>query len=199
MKLKFDNLDRTAEDYKLNYEDLQEKFGELHRENQRLKVTIDSDLHEKELLNKELSQFKSKCDEFFEEKNNLRNQLQSSEELLEKERALNEVSLMSLKDSHSKIVQGLRDTISSLEHERSQLENKLREDDAMSKTFDDYKKRAQAALKQANSTSTTLMQENADLKKRILVIEDEMELAGEAAIALKSEQPLLLQKIESLT
>ena len=192
-------MERTAEDDRTHLEDLKEKLGDLQRENQRLKVNANSDLHEKELINKELVQFKIKCDEFFEDRNILRSQLQLAENTIDTERALHEVNLMSLKDVHLKQINDLREINTLLEQDRNSLENKIREESAISKTFDDYKRRAQAALKQANTTSSLLTTEINELKKTLDISTEQMQLTLEANDALKAEQLLFIHKLETLT
>jgi chromosome segregation ATPase len=197
-RLKYENLQQTIDDEQGKLQELSERYSEVQRENNRLRSSLDSYIHEKEIWLRESQLMKSKYEEVNDKWMALQadhDALTSSNQLLQQQHAQ---ELAIAQAAHQKQMDGMRDQVSALEQAQALQQMKLREDESQAQILEDYKRRAQTALKQANANSTALANEVAELKRALQVADEKADEKEEALALLREEQGNFLQRIDKL-
>mmetsp|Transcript_16322 Transcript_16322/g.15637 ORF Transcript_16322/g.15637 Transcript_16322/m.15637 type:complete len:964 (+) Transcript_16322:207-3098(+) len=130
LRMKLDNTERGSADQRRLSAELSERYGETQRELSRTKSTIQEHLITIENLQKDLK-------------------VQQDFMILHSKE--NEESKIQIKSSSIK-QEILETRIRELEEGKDMLENQLKSDDDAARVLEEYKKRAQMALKKANSS-----------------------------------------------
>lgn len=142
LRMKLENTERGSADQRRLSAELSERYGETQRELSRTKTTI-----QEHLLTIE----------------NLHQDLKVQQELvilLGKEKEESKIRIKA-----SSLTQELLETrIRELEEEKDIVENQLKSDDDAARVLEEYKKRAQMALKKANSSLATVTAELTAMK-----------------------------------
>jgi hypothetical protein len=142
LRMKLENTERGSADQRRLSAELSERYGETQRELSRTKSTI-----QEHLLTTE----------------NLHQDLKVQQELvilLGKEKEEGKIKIK----SSSLTQETLESRIRELEEEKDILENQLKSDDDAARVLEEYKKRAQMALKKANSSLATVTAELTAMK-----------------------------------
>ena len=143
LRLKLENAERGTGDQRAMASELAERYGDVQRELSRTKTSIQGHL----LTIENLQTDKKETEERFADMN------EKYTNALEQVRIAAEA-----RKGHERRVRDLLE-------ERERMEDKLRSDEDSAKVLDEYKKRAQLALKNANSASASAAAEVAELKR----------------------------------
>ena len=143
LRLKLENAERGTGDQRAMASELAERYGDVQRELSRTKTSIQGHL----LTIESLQTDKKETDETFADVT------EKYTNALEQIRIATEA-----RKDHERRVRELLE-------ERERIEDKLRSDEDSAKVLEEYKKRAQLALKNANSASALAAAEVAELKR----------------------------------
>ena len=143
LRLKLENAERGTGDQRAMASELAERYGDLQRELSRTKTSIQGHLLTIENLQTDKKETDEKFADVTEKYINALEQIRIAAEA---------------QKDHERRVRELLD-------ERERIEDKLRSDEDSAKVLEEYKKRAQLALKNANSASALAAVEVTELKR----------------------------------
>ena len=143
LRLKLENAERGTGDQRAMASELAERYGDVQRELSRTKTSIQGHLLTIENLQTDKKETEEKFADMNEKYTNALEQVRIAAEA---------------RKDHERRVRDLLE-------ERERMEDKLRSDEDSAKVLDEYKKRAQLALKNANSASASAAAEVAELKR----------------------------------
>ena len=159
LRLKLENAERGGGDSRAMAAELADRYGETQRELSRTKMSIQEHLLTIESLQRDQRGFDAKLAAAVGEQNAALERLQTADAM----RA------------------SLERRITELLEDRERVDDKLRSGEDSAKVLEEYKKRAQLALKKANTASSTAAAELAEMKR---TVEEAKARAAEAEEAL---------------
>jgi len=155
MKLKLETMENSLSDEKEAREGLAEKNGELQRELARAKETVS----EKDLTIESLKAEASNLEEVVNHLKSENGSLHEASDLLRSEvRGLQEVrdsDRSSLQQQMKTMEASMGERLRELKEENESLSSRLKAENAAAASLDEYKKRAQTAVKKVNNSTTT--------------------------------------------
>ena len=167
LRLKLDNLERATGDQRVMSSELAERYGDAQRELTRSKNTIlEQGLHIEE-VQRELQRAISATSGLASEAASSQAKAEENRQLvIEAEERIEQSNL----EWEAKTVAfnlSYESKISELQFENENLIIRLKAEDDTAKALEDYKKRAQIALKKANASSSTNAAESAQLERAL--------------------------------
>eukprot|EP01035_Chromulina_nebulosa_P018583 gene18583-24309_t len=163
LKLKYENLETMSVDSRQISQELSEKYSELQRELGRLKTTINEKNNEIEILTNDNNTCKNKIQELI---NELINKKLEIEKVSNDITSIKQISEFTSKDLSNKLIEQKKiydNDITNLQIEIQSLHSKIIGENELMKSLEEYKKRAQSALKKANTNSANLTTEKEKL------------------------------------
>ena len=170
LRLKLDHAERDTGDQRTMAADIADRYGDTQRELSRAKTTIEEHLLTIDSLQRDQRSMEEQISIVTNEKSLALEKLRVAEEA----RMAFERRITELLEEHEKV------------------EDKLRQDEDTAKVLEEYKKRAQSALKKANSASSAAASEVAEMK-RAMEEADARTTEVEVALANKEERCQILQ------
>ena len=195
LRLKLDNFERLAGDQRAMSTELTDRFAEMQRELNRAKATLGENGLQIVELQRELQQAVSAT-------SGLAAEATATQEKLDEEAK----KVVKLTESRTALVAEWETKLSvasknhSLRVAEMQVENenlllRLKSEDETAKALEEYKKRAQVALKKANATSSSMASEIVEKKK---LADDAVARLAEAEYMVEKTQREMLANSEEL-
>ena len=195
LRLKLENAERTVSDQRAMSSELTDRYGEVQRELSRSKEKVAEQILQIEELQRELQSAVSAT-------SGLAAEATATQDKLEQEKvsaARLQERLVSVgaewEGKLSSIQKTLSAKITELQTENENLLQRLRSEDETAKALEEYKKRAQIALKKANSTSSTMASEVAEKQKQV---DDALARLAESEEACSKYQQMASEKAGKL-
>lgn len=177
LRLKLENLERSAGDQRALSAELADRYGETQRELTRAKNTIAEQMLQIQELQKELEGAVSAT-------SGLATDAAAAQEKVDEEKAkvakLQEKNVALLMEWQGKMAEATKThatKVTELKLENETLLMRLKSEDESGKALEEYKKRAQVALKKANSSKAAL---DAEILEKQKVVDDALARLAEA-------------------
>lgn len=196
LRLKLENSERVVGDQRAMATELADRFSDTQRELSRAKVSLEENALLVSELQRELQQAISATSGLASEATATQQKLEEEEKKVAK---LTEKSAVLVAEWEAKLSAATKSH--ALKTAELQLENeslllRLKSEDETATALEEYKKRAQVALRKANETSSSLVAEIAEKKK---LMDDCAGRLAEAESELGKSRQALLAKAEELS
>ena len=157
LKLKFENLERTSSDVRIASTSTTEKLADTQKELSRLRSKIADDASLIGELRAENSSTKELCNAIANEKDEILVKLDEANSTIYDLQEKSSLAIKELESKHNAILTDLTAKMTSLEADNRYMSEKALDDENLTKTLDEYKKRAQNALKKVHLFVSLIM------------------------------------------
>mmetsp|Transcript_21575 Transcript_21575/g.31377 ORF Transcript_21575/g.31377 Transcript_21575/m.31377 type:complete len:821 (-) Transcript_21575:125-2587(-) len=217
LRLKLDAIENNLSDRKALSSELSERYSEVQRDLQRKQEEIDSLLAAQENSVRQLMEKEQEAQNKSKEVEDLRVRLRETMEEVQREaeRAQERCDIAE-RESHAAaerrvtemacaleenraLLDGERTKVRDLEEQITCMQEKSMEIRSSAQSLEDYKSRAQKALKQANATSATLTNRVSSLENALGEAEEKLKEAENHIMELIEERGSLQQQIKDVS
>lgn len=173
LKMKLENVEQRSEDNKIKYNEMMEKYNESQREVTRLKGNLQDYSSRLQTLDAEKSSLERMMQAIQDAKDRVATELTNRATASDSDFEAYKQQTENTKATLETELREERSKVFNLELQLTNIVDKLGSESQATDVLEDYKKRAQVALKKANNNVSALTSENNKLKSRAAQLEQE--------------------------
>eukprot|EP00597_Dinobryon_sp_UTEXLB2267_P010045 CAMPEP_0170098556 /NCGR_PEP_ID=MMETSP0020_2-20130122/495_1 /TAXON_ID=98059 /ORGANISM="Dinobryon sp., Strain UTEXLB2267" /LENGTH=829 /DNA_ID=CAMNT_0010321007 /DNA_START=18 /DNA_END=2507 /DNA_ORIENTATION=- len=167
LRLKLENMERSSSDYKVKTTELAERFAEAQREIHRGQDRAKESSAKLAALQMDRDGLAEQLSSLQREREELKGRVNECSQLTTEREQRCEEELRACKQRCEQIERESQATIFGLEMQVSDLSERVKMEASTASVLDDYKKRAQLAIKKANRDVATLTAECSQLREQL--------------------------------